>query len=65
MDIQHSLGSHGSKAHIESVKLILQNINSLNIGNLPHLFIGDLNATPDDKPIQMLIDAYKDNLPKK
>ncbi len=55
----------GQKARIESVKLILQNINSLNAEHLPHLFFGDLNATPDEKPIQMLMNVYKDNLPKK
>lgn len=41
----------GEQARLESVKLILKKIQELNIANFPVFFMGDLNATPNSKPI--------------
>ncbi len=42
----------GIKAREQSVLLILKKIKEINIKNYPLIFMGDLNAEPDSKPIK-------------
>ncbi len=44
----------GKTARIESAKLILQKINSLNVKNDPVILLGDFNLRPTEEPIQKI-----------
>ena len=44
----------GEEARINSAKLILQKIDSLNTKNDPVILMGDFNLTPDTKPIEQI-----------
>ena len=44
----------GDEARINSAKLILQKIDSLNTKNDPVILMGDFNLTPDTKPIAQI-----------
>lgn len=46
----------GKIARRESAKLVLQKIQEIG-KNYPCILMGDFNATPDDEPIQLLVDA--------
>lgn len=46
----------GKIARRESAKLVLRKIQELG-KNYPCMLMGDFNATPDDEPIQLLVDA--------
>ena len=50
----------GEKAREESVLLILKKIKEINAENYPLVFMGDLNAEPDSKPISLLNAALID-----
>lgn len=49
----------GEKARLESAKLIVEKIHEFNTDNLPVFFMGDLNARPDEAPVQMVNSAMK------
>lgn len=44
----------GKRARKNSVKLILKRIRRLNTENLPVIFMGDFNLTPEERPIRRL-----------
>ena len=46
----------GKVARAESAKLLLQKVKDIG-GNQPCIITGDLNATPDQEPIQIIIDT--------
>lgn len=50
----------GDLARENSAKLIVQKIKDINAQNLPVVLMGDLNLTPDTKPIQFLTKEMKD-----
>ena len=50
----------GPLARANSASLILQKIDEINEYNLPVVLMGDFNATPDDKPIQILKNGMTD-----
>jgi len=52
----------GVKARKKSVKLILKKIRDINSDKLPVVLMGDLNLTPDQKPIQLLQRKMNDGL---
>ena len=54
-------GHIGEEARLNSVKLILQRIDELNSDNNPVIFMGDLNAEPNSKPILFLKTKMKDS----
>ena len=54
----------GQSARLMSTELILKKVSELNHENQPYILMGDLNATPKEKPIQLLV-AVHHKLPKK
>jgi endonuclease/exonuclease/phosphatase family metal-dependent hydrolase len=50
----------GKKARAESAKLLLQKMAKI-AGNLPCVLMGDLNATPDEEPLQILTSKNDNN----
>ncbi|NHF59470.1 endonuclease/exonuclease/phosphatase family protein [Flavobacteriaceae bacterium TP-CH-4] len=52
----------GTKARKKSVRLIVKKIKEVNSQNLPVVFMGDLNLTPDQKPIEYLQTKMDDGL---
>jgi endonuclease/exonuclease/phosphatase family metal-dependent hydrolase len=50
----------GEKARRNSARLILDKINELNVDNHPVVLMGDLNAQPDDQPIQRIGSRMQD-----
>jgi endonuclease/exonuclease/phosphatase family metal-dependent hydrolase len=50
----------GRQARENSARLVLKRIEELDTGNLPLVLMGDFNATPDDKPIQILTSKLSD-----
>jgi len=50
----------GKIARRESAKLVLRKIQEIG-KNYPCILMGDFNATPDDEPIQILVDASNPN----
>lgn len=50
----------GLEAQANSVKLIMQKIDSLNTKKYPVILMGDFNITPDAKPIARLESVYYD-----
>lgn len=50
----------GAVARLESAKLVLKRIQSLNTQNLPVLFCGDFNSAPEDPPVQLIGSVLKD-----
>ncbi|WP_273567366.1 endonuclease/exonuclease/phosphatase family protein [Maribacter halichondriae] len=52
----------GVKARKKSVKLIQKKIRDINSDKLPVVVMGDLNLTPDQKPIQLLQRKMNDGL---
>lgn len=52
----------GVVARENSVELIRSKIENFNTHNLPVIFMGDLNLTPDQKPIQMMQEFLADGL---
>lgn len=46
----------GQQAREESSKLVLQKIKAINKGNLPTIFMGDFNVTPDNPAYQTVLD---------
>jgi len=54
----------GEKAREESVQLILKEIKKINIEKYPLVFMGDLNAEPDSKPIAVLNTILNDSKEK-
>ena len=50
----------GEQARRNSARLILDKINELNTGNHPVVLMGDLNAQPDDQPIQRIGSRMQD-----
>ena len=51
----------GLKAQANSVKLIMQKIDSLNTKNDPVILMGDFNMTPDAKPIERIENNFYDS----
>jgi len=51
----------GVKAREQSVLLILKKIKEINSKNYPLIFMGDLNAEPDSKPISILKSELNDS----
>ncbi|GGK47289.1 MULTISPECIES: endonuclease/exonuclease/phosphatase family protein [Flavobacteriaceae] len=51
----------GTKARLNSAKLILQKIAEFNSNNLPVLVLGDFNLTPETAPIQQLSKELNDS----
>jgi len=51
----------GTKAREQSVIMILKKIKEINIKNYPLIFMGDLNAEPDSKPISILKEQLSDS----
>lgn len=49
----------GQQARTESAKLIVEKINGI-AGNKPIILSGDMNATPDTEPYEILSNALKD-----
>ena len=49
------------EAQANSVKLIMQKIDSLNTKNDPVILMGDFNMTPDTKPIERLENVFFDS----
>jgi len=52
----------GPKARANSASLILEKIEQINKEDEPVVLMGDFNATPDDKPIQILKKGISDAL---
>ncbi len=52
----------GPSARANSASLILEKIKKINIENLPVVFMGDFNSTPDEEPIQILKTGLSDAL---
>lgn len=52
----------GPKAREYSAKLIVNKIVEINPENLPVVLMGDLNATPDEQPIDVLKEFMEDGL---
>jgi len=52
----------GEKAREKSAELILSKINEVNTEKLPVILMGDLNSTPDSKPIQLIKNQLSDAL---
>lgn len=50
-----------AEARLNSVKLIHEKASDWNTENLPVFIIGDLNARPDNPPIEYLNSVYKDS----
>jgi len=50
----------GATARLNSAGLIVRKINQMNISNAPVILMGDLNSTPDDGPIKLLNNHFKD-----
>ncbi len=50
----------GKMARKQSAELIISKINEINTNGLPVVFMGDLNLTPDQKPIQFLQNQLTD-----
>ena len=50
----------GERARVESARLILTMIDSLNPAGLPVVLTGDLNLTPESAPIGVLTDSLRD-----
>lgn len=50
----------GPKARLESLKLIHEKIDLLNLKNEPVILMGDFNATPDQAPIEYISELYDD-----
>ncbi len=50
----------GIKAREQSVLMILRRIKEINKRNYPLIFMGDLNAEPNSKPISILKSELKD-----
>ena len=51
----------GTQARIKSAELIVEKINEFNTSNLPVMLMGDLNLTPEAKPIQLLSKVLNDS----
>ena len=51
----------GPKARLESAKLILDQIKTLNPLNLPTILMGDFNALPDSEPIKTIQTTLEDS----
>jgi len=52
----------GKRARRKSAKLILKTINKNNTEDLPVVLLGDLNASPDSKPIKIFTHFFGDPL---
>ena len=50
----------GKTAREKSSELILKKINEINKENYPVILMGDFNAEPDSKPIQIIKDEFED-----
>jgi len=50
----------GKVARRESAKLVLAKVNEI-AGKSPAIITGDFNATPDDEPIQIILDKSNPN----
>lgn len=48
----------GQEARKKSVSLILAKIDSLNMEGLPVILMGDMNATPESEPLQVLLGRF-------
>lgn len=51
----------GSKARVKSAELILEKIKELKLENIPVVVMGDLNAKPNEAPINQFTEALKDS----
>ena len=51
----------GIIARGKSAELIISKIREINSGNYPYLFMGDLNLTPDTKPVRLLSKEMNDS----
>lgn len=51
----------GTKARVESAKLILKKIKELNTEKLPVILTGDFNLTPEQEPISVITKELKDS----
>ena len=51
----------GLEARANSIRLIMQKIDSLNTRKVPVILMGDFNMTPDAKPIERLESVYYDS----
>ena len=51
----------GNEARLQSTKLIVKKMNALNKKGFPAFVTGDLNLTPDTKPIQYLSSVLNDS----
>ncbi|UMB61945.1 endonuclease/exonuclease/phosphatase family protein [Lutibacter sp. A80] len=51
----------GTQARIKSAELIIEKITEFNLKNLPVMLMGDLNLTPEAKPIQLLSKVLNDS----
>lgn len=52
----------GKTARLESAKLIIEKINTLNKGkNYPVILIGDFNSTPEEPPAQFILSQMKNS----
>ena len=54
----------GQSARLRSAELILKKVSEINPENQPYILMGDFNATPEEKPIQLLVAAHH-KLPQK
>jgi endonuclease/exonuclease/phosphatase family metal-dependent hydrolase len=51
----------GEEARLNSVRLIMYQINELNLRNEPVILMGDFNLTPDSKPVERLESVFYDS----
>jgi endonuclease/exonuclease/phosphatase family metal-dependent hydrolase len=55
------LDNNGVESRVKSIELVLAKINSVNTENLPVIFMGDFNETPDNTAITNLKKAMNDS----